>query len=417
MDNTGRYTLMRLGSYYPSLPKNFRVKLMEQIDHSIRTKRPVPQRILEAHYCLSQQERDFSVLPLSTSEGLNIMSTIRDHFAYNSTQKNKVKTELGWLQSSPIKLHIQKLENELSKHSRGGIIDPKLFNFTTTGGYNCFHAAVYKDKRELIAKLKLAGGDVCKTADGGWSPLHEAVLLGRLKCAEKLLECGAKVQQMSDRGGTPLTLSVLSLSKSKEMLRLLLSNGADPWLSYDTSFRLTVTHIMAAMWPEGLEILLEHDPGLVRAQTSTKETPLHDAALGANLETVRALLKNGADVNANDVDYSTPLHHCWCMIGTVKARIKSSEVRKWVMEIPDREKLDALRQIKELLLCSGANVNSLNRYGCKPSTWAYFTALSVSLSLSGNLKPLKYLLGSGRLSWEGAFSNTQAWKAKRFLRQ
>jgi ankyrin repeat protein len=73
------------------------------------------------------------------------------------------------------------------------------------------------------------------------------------------------------------------------------------------------------------------------------KTPLHEAARYENLEMVRELIANGADVNAKDHCNSTPLHNA---------------ARYGYLEI-----------VRELI-ANGADVNTKNNYGCTPLHYA-----------------------------------------------
>ncbi len=57
-----------------------------------------------------------------------------------------------------------------------------------------------------------------------------------------------------------------------------------------------------------VRMLVDKDPGLLRAVDETGRTALHWACRGVDLEVVKALVEKGADVNARDAAAVTPLH-------------------------------------------------------------------------------------------------------------
>ncbi len=70
------------------------------------------------------------------------------------------------------------------------------------------------------------GGDPSIADKNGMTPLMHATLLGFTEGAELLIAGGAAVDQSNRRGETALILAVQA--KSSNMVRLLISNGANP---------------------------------------------------------------------------------------------------------------------------------------------------------------------------------------------
>lgn len=54
-----------------------------------------------------------------------------------------------------------------------------------------------------------------------------------------------------------------------------------------------------------------HEWNMVEAVNQFINTPLHTASMAGNVDCVRLLLEAGADVNAQNMDGSTPLHHAF----------------------------------------------------------------------------------------------------------
>jgi ankyrin repeat protein len=389
-------------SYYPKLPISLRKKVFEQLQFSIQNETPIPGDIQEAHFWLSQVEKEFPILPPSASAFQLSFKTIG-----NPSRRREVATAMACLVSSPLKAHIRDFEDRLDAVQAGNTDIDDLFVPSKEGGYNCFHAAVYENLPYVISRLKNAGGDVNMTADGNWSPLHEAVLLGRVSCASELLKCGANINENSDKGGTPLTLSIIAPpSRNRDMFNLLLSFNANPCIPHNGMYRDTAAHFAASLWVEGLQILLNRDPDLAFAVDSVGATPLHLAALDGNVESIKMLVKLGSDVNAKDVDDHTPLHNCWAMF----------QVKQHIPSMPwENRDITPYRQARELLIASGADLESRNRYGAKPSTWALQSPFAQALSTFDRARMTR-ILGSDPRSWEGSQSNVpDAWQARRSL--
>ena len=91
--------------------------------------------------------------------------------------------------------------------------------------------------------------------------------------------------------------------------------------------------------------LLKDNPELISRRDAFGYTPLHDAALEGHKDMVELLLAKGADVNAKDKDGNTPLH---------EAAYTND------------------RGFVELLLAEGAEVNAKNSSGSTPLRWALF---------------------------------------------
>lgn len=111
----------------------------------------------------------------------------------------------------------------------------------------------------LIAR----GADVNAWSKDGRQPIHSAVMKGNLAACRSLLAAGAYAQSEGSEGITPLHLVAHAPTNRKELVDLLVSNGAD-----------------------------------IHAQDQKDNTPLHYAARHSNGEVAQALLAHGADMEA-----------------------------------------------------------------------------------------------------------------------
>ena len=161
----------------------------------------------------------------------------------------------------------------------------------------------------------------------GATPLFEAVRRGNKAIAELLISHGADVNAADVNQNTPLHWA--ARNGLADMAEMLVNHGA----SIDVANRYGQTPKDLAMehrHPEIVEILesggtifeaiklgvvdkvkrfLTKDPALVNAKDGSSEsTPLHLAANKGNKEIAELLLAKGADVNAKDKFGWTPLH-------------------------------------------------------------------------------------------------------------
>jgi hypothetical protein len=394
------FNLLRLTAYYPTLPTCFRRKIFDQLEFEMDYIKPIPERIQEAHFCLSQIEKDFKTRPMSVAPAVRVLSQMKE--LIQPGYRDKWFQAFRWLKSSPIKGYIHCFDAQLLAASNRRAVEPRLFKPLYGATYNCVHAAVYRDLPGLISTLTKGYPNLInETSEGGWSPLHEAVLLGRVHCVKELLKQGANVNKISEKGGTPLTLLMMIGSRSREILILLLSNNADPWIPNNAMYRTAPVHSAAESWPEALKILLEKDPQLVLARDSTMATPLQLAATAGNVQNIRLLLQYGSDINSVDIDGATPLHNCWAIL-----QRRTSRPGIW-----GGDSIAPYREAREILISSGAELERRNRYGHKPSTWAFAMGYIIQSVL--NLGSTPDLMGSGQLSWESALSNAPAaWRTQ-----
>ncbi|MHC4519284.1 MAG: ankyrin repeat domain-containing protein [Planctomycetota bacterium] len=154
--------------------------------------------------------------------------------------------------------------------------------------------AAEKGHKEVVELLIAKGADVSAKRTGypaGNTPLHSAVRTGHKDIIELLGDKGADVNAKNDDGQTPLDIA-LSRNR-KEIVQLLLAKGA------------TISSI-------------------------------HVASQVGDFDTVKALLEQGADVNAQDGKGIRPLHYA------IQAGHK---------------------ELAELLIASGADINSKNKGG------------------------------------------------------
>ncbi|XP_032919891.1 ankyrin repeat and SOCS box protein 18 [Catharus ustulatus] len=191
-------------------------------------------------------------------------------------------------------------------------------------------------------------------APGGQGALHEACQGGHSECVELLLEYKANPNLQSDEGLAPLHLC--TTPDSLRCARLLVRHGAAVDLPSeaggDTALHVAARHRLChharlylrrrarvdarnAREETALGILCRHPPAVgddslqffqllaahgadVDARDESWRSPLHRACGAANAELARLLLRRGADANAIDYDGVSPLG--WALQGAASHR-------------------------------------------------------------------------------------------------
>ena len=193
-------------------------------------------------------------------------------------------------------------------------------------------AALCNRHFDIAELLYQYGADVDIMGHSQWTPLHAALVDGYVDIAEWLLTHGADAMSPLDGHRTPLhyvatTGKIHSVQVLLRHRATMLVNARD--LSHNTPLHLALwshvsdkptldllAHIADVKQQRGtpniqfVQLLLEHGAD-VNAQNNDYSTPLHLATSPSgvgNPEIMKLLLEHGANVNAVDGTQSTPLH-------------------------------------------------------------------------------------------------------------
>lgn len=173
------------------------------------------------------------------------------------------------------------------------------------------------------------------------SHLIGAAKSGNLKGALQAIEAGAEVNAMDDAGAAAIHYA--AAENNSDMVRLLLSKGADPNLQSDNMFVGFSPLIICCIndYVDLLHVLHQHGATLTGTATDSRSalhwaagkgctracaalldlgqnievrdddgrTPLNWATGDKNLETLKFLIERGADLEAEDKDGRTALVH------------------------------------------------------------------------------------------------------------
>lgn len=239
------------------------------------------------------------------------------------------------------------------------------------------YGAVSKDHPEMVEWLLEFGLNPNATDQYGRTILMDAATWGSAQSIRVLLEAGADVHAQDHVEATALTRT-----RDIESAQVLIEAGAD--INYVNGEGYSLLKSAA----EDGNIELVKMLLAMGAKTETQfrqETPLHRAVWSDELEIVRLLLAAGADPNAVDVDWATPLMN-----------VQSVEVAQALVEaganVHQNDYMhDVLQQqtdpdIVAYLLSVGAKLN--------PKPAPYGTVLKKAVE-DYNLTTIQYLLEQG----------------------
>ncbi|MFC1792774.1 ankyrin repeat domain-containing protein, partial [Planctomycetota bacterium] len=207
----------------------------------------------------------------------------------NGANINAVEDE--WSQITPLFVAAQKSSIDVAKYL---IAHGANVNCTEDYPWTPLQRAAYHSK-EMVELLLANGADV----DGGkWTALHSALDVQRFDIAELLLAKGADVNARDGKGRTPLHYAGWHTSPNNiEIAELLLSKGADIDAKSDSG-KTALSNAIGWGYTEMAELLRKHGAS----------ESLHDVATTGDIDKVRRLISEGADINAKDEKGQTPLH-------------------------------------------------------------------------------------------------------------
>ena len=259
-------------------------------------------------------------------------------------------------------------------------------------GYAAIHLAAKGGHAEALELLLESGACVAARASDGATPLHCAAEMNRTHIIAILLARGAALQ------GAPKTEcgdSVLHFSALNGRLgatKLLVARGADVHATnahgctpHDDAVQLgrgrcpcedptarewgAVAAFLAHVMPMAPA---ERVAFAQRAWDRPAAAMLHDAAEMGDLARLGQLLASGSDVDAVDVDGSTPIHAAvegaqlgaLAMLLSARANVRATNhYGDSALHVAARE---GRRNLTQLLVSRGADVHATNRFGVTP---------------------------------------------------
>ena len=190
-------------------------------------------------------------------------------------------------------------------------------NAKTANGWTALHRATSNGRRPIVSLLIDKGADVNAKNNGGQTPLHRAAAMGRLSVVEPLLKSGADVNVKDDRGKTPLELAeqfgqteiveILTKAAQEQTSAEKKPSDDEPPAESKELKPARILHEAAAAGDIERVKSLIADGAEISAKDEEGKTPLHYAAKRRNTEVTRLLIKANADLNCKDKDGETPM--------------------------------------------------------------------------------------------------------------
>ena len=180
-------------------------------------------------------------------------------------------------------------------------------NIKNKDGKNMIMIACEKGNEEMFNILIENNADINEKSSWGASALIYASEKGNINIMQYLIDNGIDVNgKADDNGDTPLLWAVTG-ENPYEASKLLIENGAN--VNATNYGGVAPATILAASTPKVVKLLKDNG-----ADLDTKfldyYPPIAIAAGTGNLEIVKALVENGADVNyyPNDINYTAIFH-------------------------------------------------------------------------------------------------------------
>lgn len=271
-----------------------------------------------------------------------------------------------------------KIKALLSAAEKRGAISPE-------GLSSSFHDALERGDQEKVSLLLSYGADPLlpeKQCGGLVYPIHSAALSGNLELLELMILSGGEMEIPDPEGNTPLLLFLRSGKGKLNEIRNLVSKGVNVCARNGTNQNALHLNVVSGQKdPEVLKFLLSKglDPNAVDNQDST---PLHAAICNIEaeellIETARALLSYGADVNISNVHRQSVLfeavkygrHSLVSFLAEKGADVNEREKTLTPLHVAVRE---GREEAVNILIAKGADVNVRDRNGKTPLHYAAF---------------------------------------------
>lgn len=182
--------------------------------------------------------------------------------------------------------------------------DPALISARDAKNLTPIHVAASRGQAEVLQVLLELGADVKgPTESGDWAPIIFAAYRGHLDAVKVLVEHGAGV---AEKDGNPIHFA--GQRKHKDICRFLVGEGAiDDLVNSSDGDILQIFRAAYSYESEVVAEILTRRPELHHTQDRNGRTLLHEACTNGDTQTVRVLLRHGADSALLDSNGQSPL--------------------------------------------------------------------------------------------------------------
>ena len=208
-----------------------------------------------------------------------------------------------------------------------------------------------------VITLLVANGAGIKIADiNGNTALHNTVGFNHPEVVKFLLARGADINQQDREGGDRAPLHIAVSKGNKDMIELLLANGADLNVK-----RYGETALHCAIMADNKDMVR------YLLAKGLKTSAINAAAFFGELDKLKTLVTEGADINSKDAHGHYPLH-C-AMRGSQRKIVEFLVAEGANVNAKDLRNITALhdasamgqKDIAEMLIGKGADVNARSR--------------------------------------------------------
>lgn len=177
---------------------------------------------------------------------------------------------------------------DVNKHSR-------------RNGCTVAHYAAGNGHKEALLAVLCAGCDVDATSNFTSTPLLYAAASGHTECVQLLLQYGADVHRLADDGSTAAHYA--AQQGHKDILLAVLGAGCNINAS-DKQNDTPLHHAILHDFPDCVRLLLQRGADVSKCRN---DEPVHTFAQRGDVETLRAFLDVGCDVDDRQIWGNTPL--------------------------------------------------------------------------------------------------------------